>query len=463
MWLADLGSKFKKSEVELANDQHEAKCRDPSCKRCLYVRNKDKWLIDLPLLPGQLRPLAKDMGIKASGSWVGEKISNGVWGVGCVCCSKRGETESGDAGRKTPNAARSFADFLITAPQKSTLVRHAQLPFHIESVELAVGIRKNVHDVPLAPSRAHFEQVWLFVEKGNAPSAGLDGVGGGKKLIRMIHALAEGVRCIYRGFMKTATMYGVRRDERATRLRCHFVACRSSDLEICQGVLGVARGTVNSKQVFGGSQITEASRDILNIFCTPKHNMQPWLGFDGIDQDLKGVMEKAWTSLTIDAAADEQLSARQTTQTVTTLDKAHASRRITSRTFKVDPLFKTVLDSMVVGKRSICSMIHHSLHIREVFRSNVMSECVASADEGDDDDSDVEDDQPDAAFNVGVALHRFDSLSKRLGRMTRKIDALVKTAEWIMLFRTGKKEAAQVRDFFGTVERPDILGHRWHG
>ena len=104
--------------------------------------------------------------------------------------------------------------------------KHASLPYHKLAVLKHFGLTQPEHGAGIeAPSESQFESVWQHVaEKGCAPSAGIDGVGGGKKVTKMAQCLAEGNRELDRDFMRKASMLSLKRDERAGRLAVHFRA-----------------------------------------------------------------------------------------------------------------------------------------------------------------------------------------------------------------------------------------------
>ena len=60
-------------------------------------------------------------------------------------------------------------------------------------------------------------------------------------------------------------------------------------------------------------------------------------------------------------------------QSEVTLDMAHASRRLLSRTFKVDDMMKHVLDKYITGKRGIVHLIECSATFGDWFEDFVKS------------------------------------------------------------------------------------------
>lgn len=133
-------------------------------------------------------------------------------------------------------------------------------------------------------------------------------------------------------------------------------------------------------------------------------------------------------------------------QSIVTLDKAHASRRFLSRTFKCDDAMANALDKYIMSKNSIVSVIHNSLVFSQWFDDFVKAlgptECIGGA-----------------VSNLGMAKHRFNSLGKRLGRFVGKFWAVVQTAERIRITRTGSKgsEATTAIDFLDTFSPEEFI------
>ena len=183
--------------------------------------------------------------------------------------------------------------------------------------------------------------------------------------------------------------------------------------------------------------------------ATPKVNIRTDRGQEPMDEAFRKHLVKIWGSLLTDAAANELLSAIDTAQGVATIDKAHASRRLLSRTLKLDDYMNGILERMIVGKSSFCSLIQFSPNLREVFTASVttMKEDADAQDPSDNFSDDEDGDEVDKAVNIGIAKHRFDSMSKRLRRTVKKIQPLISTADWAIMFRKGKKESRCAQRF----------------
>ena len=142
----------------------------------------------------------------------------------------------------------------------------------------------------------------------------------------------------------------------------------------------------------------------------------------------------------MDAAADEVMSGELMRSSVINVsqtkmtpnlrcvirDKAHSSRRITSRPWSVDSFLSDTLQNFCTGRGSIARLMQHSSEIKRVF-----------ADFAKTSESAV--DTIVAIFRA--AGHRFESHSKPLGRTCLFLHACVKTA--LHLVRSRKDDSAQ--------------------
>ena len=434
------------SVKEAENRAHEKACKDKDCKRCLYIRNTEKWQHKLPIVHGEFQ--AEDLPMKyTTESWLDDRVDskNGTWGLGCICC----EAQLQEKGRTSPSESRGFAKFMCGSVNFGTLIRHHNLAAHVEAARAYVGLGQAASLIS-APTVDDFECVWkTVVQKKAAPWGGIDGIGGGKKIARMVRCIAEGIRIQDRAFLKDAKRFSLARDERNRRLASHYVAVNAS-MERRTGLFMSLRGCSDSPGDATATYITRTTMTGFDRMATPKVNIRTDLAQEPMDKTFRKHLVKIWGSLVTDAAANELLSATDTAQKVETIDKSHASRRLLSRTLKLDDYMNGVLETMIVGKGSLCSLIQFSPNLREVFTSNVASmkedaDAQAQGDEGGYSDEDG--DEVDKAVNIGIAKHRFDSMSKRLRRAVKKIEAMIATADWAILFRKGKKECRCAQRF----------------
>ena len=64
-----------------------------------------------------------------------------------------------------------------------------------------------------------------------------------------------------------------------------------------------------------------------------------------------------------------------------------------------------------------------------------MKEDADAKDPSDNFSDDEDGDEVDSAVNIGIAKHRFDSMSKRLRRTVKTIQPLISTADWAIAER----------------------------
>ena len=296
---------------------------------------------------------------------------------------------------------------------------------HVEAARAYVGLGQAASLIS-APTVDDFECVWkTVVQKKAAPWGGIDGIGGGKKIARMVRCIAEGIRICDRAFLKDAKRFSLARDERNRRLASHYVAVNAS-LERREGLFMSLRGCSDSPGDATATYITRTTMKGFDRIATPKVNIRTDRDQEPMDEAFRKHLVKIWGSVVTDAAANELLSATDTSQGVATIDKAHASRRLLSRTLKLDDYMNGILETMIVGKGSLCSLIQFSPNLREVFTANVatMKEDADAQDPSDKFSDDEDGDEVDAAVNIGIAKHRFDSMSKRLRRTVKKTPAV---------------------------------------
>ena len=210
------------------------------------------------------------------------------------------------------------------------------------------------------------------------------------------------------------------RDERAGRLFVRIAGATPS-LERGSMAIGISKGHGT-----GADAITTATIDLLTRFATPDHNCLRRDIEKACDPDLMSHLRSSMKQIIIDAASDERLSARQMIEgmdfstnnaylpsdTVVTWDKAHASRRIVSRTFVAEETLGKLLSTYIFPRKktqpeSICDILHHSPVLADLFASFVRQ-------------AGEEDHITGIVRNLGIAKHRFNNASKRLGRFCRE-------------------------------------------
>ena len=311
-------------------------------------------------------------------------------GVGCKACKAAGLTGSlAQYGVKT-TAGLQIQNFL--KHQKSASHKEAVSQFVGGSSPTGVG----------APPPQSFEALIDEISAGRPP--------GCRKNRQMTFCLAEAAKALDQEFVAKASKVCLFRDERKGRLLLRFRAV-DKDLHVRSGTMGLAiqPGT-------GARNITQATRKITKRFCTrfagcpdssrKNKKVKPFLKVK-----LFKHLAQSVSCITVDAAADEVLSSELmrasawngSQQKLTpnlrfvVRDKAHASRRITSRPWSADDVLKDVMQFMWGGRHSIAKLLQFSEEIKRIFvEFTTSTDTVLER----------------AVSNFRAAAHRFESHAK---------------------------------------------------
>ena len=270
---------LKKSPLELANLAHQSNCADTQCSRCTYIRNEANWRKTATIMHKSFHIKISDLPVseraRAGGSWLANRVDeSGEWGAGCICC----EAFCIDSDTKsTPQDSRALSKFTSKSLRFSGVKRHHFMESHVAAARQYLGIKdgEGVNDTCKAPSKDDFLKVWSRIaDRGDAPSAGIEGIGGGKKVIKMVKCTAEGIRHRDRQFMSKAVRFSLQRDERTRKMAAHYTAM-SPQLDYRYGLLGSIRGSADSPGDASASAITAQTHSIFDRFATPKVNLCP--------------------------------------------------------------------------------------------------------------------------------------------------------------------------------------------
>ena len=449
-------TRIDREEGAAEDDAHYRTCQADSCSHCKYIRMQRKWCAKLPFFSPSWQVDDSRDRTAMPNTWLDRRLENGKFvGVGCIACAAMLRKNPDWAGLK---GARSFSTFSVTGVatlQLSNMIRHQLLTWHKRAIFAYAGICQK-DDMVNAPSPDDFMRVWDHVGKGMAPSAGLPGVGKAKKIVKMLYCLHEGIAILDRDFCRSAESMSLRRDERAARISIRM-AVTNAGLETRTGVFGIA---INPGT--GATATTAATAKLFEEFCTPyfgapgKTKLVP--SDVAVDQELLNKLKQMHRQLIVDAVAYESLSGRQMeagqnfdsqdiltpNQKLVSLDVAHGSRRLLSRTFRADEYMAWVLDNFIMMKTTLPTIIRNSQHIRQIFQELVEALTPSETTAG-------------STSNLGVAKHRFDSMSKRLGRAVAKWVAMIKLAEWLRINRAGKVEAAHAQWFLLNFDAEPLL------
>lgn len=176
--------------------------------------------------------------------------------------------------------------------------------------------------------------------KGVSPDSGIPGLGGGKKIRRLIRCLAQAAWQADRNFLSQAESIALSRDESKGRLVVRFTAAKA-DLTTRAGLLGQARFAGSS-----GQAIADATAAMLAAMATPAAPGSLKAVMEGVQSETDQVvlqhLRQCVEMLSVDSASNETLAAnimrrpeqrRQDEELLTpnlkvlVRDKAHGMRR----------------------------------------------------------------------------------------------------------------------------------------
>ncbi|CAE7665454.1 unnamed protein product [Symbiodinium necroappetens] len=222
------------------------------------------------------------------------------------------------------------------------------------------------------------------------------------------------------------------RDCRDGRLLMRFRASRASDLQVCSGILGVARlGFMDS------DSLASATRDLIKDFCTiGKHapRSATRVSKGRFDEALYNQIRSKVQILVTDAAASEILASKILRGTreganrdpepllpnvrLIGRDAAHAATRLLKRPWSVIPCVRDVVVSTITSQDSVAQRIFHSNIFSDMLQKEIQKDAHL----------------PQVA-SLSAAKHRFASFSKPLGRIVLHIQALFRVVHSIMFLR----------------------------
>ena len=275
-------------------------------------------------------------------------------------------------------------------------------------------------------------------------SKGCEGVGREWKVRKMKWCLAEAVRSRVRAAIRSAASMSIHADCSKGHLVVRARMCGEA-LDVSDGLLGV----VNMLERDGSSALDLAMAivTLMSDLATPC-NAPPFPSAaqrqpTTIDEPLLLHMCSIVEVFNADAAADEQLSADILQKGIPNIvgggapvgpvlngsgapifanllvvnrDKAHAARRIVSRTWQCDQYLDAIAQGIVMGQHSVVQLIRHkdtwrsrhARHLRQLQHTPVWTKALTGV--------------------VG-AKHRFDSWQKPFARVCLSFDAIVATAQ----------------------------------
>ena len=420
-------------------------CRNPLvkhkslCIRCQWLRFHKTYKARLPLGPGF-----------PGQSWITMRESSK--GVGCKACEwfAKLPVDTGASQEQDQSYALCpYVQFSLQTLKFPNIRRHAKSCHHKHAVSAYRGhlldqAAGKADAALVAPSEDEFLAVWQGLGSSSTGSSAKIVKQSLRKSTTMEWCLWEALRDSERLALSQASTIALAMDERKGRLLVSFAACSGKGLDVTTGFLGQLQ-----HQGMNSVEVAACVRKAVRRLCT-RRQPHPCMNRSRTKPTVVARAEhlilKRIEMITADGAANEQLalkllhpmSARTSKVGVGKLpglklilrDKAHASRRLTERTFRSDPLLQQICDVVLFSKNSIAKLLCYSGDFADIFAQEVRQqtrEGSAAALIGE-------------VKNLSFAKQRFDSTAKPLGRCLWNLDALISTCHIILERRQPRSE-----------------------
>ncbi len=354
----------------------------------------------------------------------------------------------------------------VAKPFICNFLRHQKTAQHMEEArqKFNISVETAASMATHAPSATQFATVWGRTRSGHGGGL-VEDVAGRKKLQRMRWCLAEGMRELDARFLQEGPVdITLHRDKRQNRMLVRFVAANSK-LLVRRGVLGQTKNRGG-----GAKKMLAATKHILKVaatrrFAPPQADLvRADACCNEYNRELYNKIRNDIRILCVDSASDELLTGRLMRQVPQyqlqprvadqlrplcknlqqiERDKAHATRRLMSRPWKVDPFLQEIVEFYIRGKRSMVQILGHSNELNQILVSNMQAQesGIRSAD----------------IRNLRSAKHRMESFQKPLGRFILFFHAFVATAIDIAARRAGQSEGKAAEEFLESLTQERVL------
>ena len=379
--------------------------------------------------------------------WLDAGISDhdGLWGVGCSDCYRAKRcfssfaryTVRGEAGLQCINFKKHDGNPTHKATSEhrsSDINRGIHVVKDIPRDRAVVKCIGSDINLPLArgtctlavntPSTEEFLEVISNIQKGLTPGAD-------RKSRAKQWCLLEAMKIIDQKHLEAAKGIALFRDESQSRLSLRFRSVGPAPkFKTYSALLGQARSCGT-----GAKSITLATMATIERACCRFHGGDKRCHQKRIlKKPLFEKVKKKILCITVDSAGDELLSGEMMRdRSLGSLkvhtpnlkyvirDCTHASRRLGSRPSAADPYLKEVVLMMARSRSSMARIIQNSLEVQRIFKDhcNTSFKCIGNV-----------------VANMRSALHRFESMSKPLGRSCIFLHAMIKTALTLATVRT---------------------------
>jgi hypothetical protein len=234
-------------------------------------------------------------------------------------------------------------------------------------------------------------------------------------------------------FLETATCISIALDERNGRLLLKYAAA-NRQLDVRSGCFALLRDAGATAR-----DVASAVHQAVARFCTRRElhrGLNAGRNRPVPNLDTQEHIRQHIEMFTADGAANEQLAGRLLHPSslrggpgvdklpnlrLVLRDKAHATRRITERTFKADPVLDHILQVVVLGEASVARLLKNSRRLQCLFEAEVAKQTRPGNAAGIQSD----------VRNMSFAKQRFDSTAKPLGRCMLNLEALTSTMDII--------------------------------
>jgi len=406
------------SSVKVSCGPWEEHLRDhcvPSgrCYKCMWASNRKCWF--------QRTPLDLKSGVRRT--WLQARPINtpdSEWGVGCRACSW--------ALLQQPHGVevcrRPYVTLSVTGDglRLSNFKRHAQTAAHKEAV---IGYLHRAADseaiggftlLATAPPVEDFANAWLDLRKGIQAK--------NRKRRTLEWCLFEAVRDRELSFLGKATCISIMLDERNGRLLIKYSATdRHLDVRVgCLAQIRDAGGTACG--------VAEAVHTAVSRFCTRRvlhAGLNAGRNRRAPNLEVQVHIRNTIEMFTADGASNEQLAGKMLhpaslrgdlalklpSLRLVLRDKAHATRRLTERTFACDNCLGRIMQAVVLGQGSVSRLLKNSRRLQCIFEEEVNKQ------------DRVLGGIQSSVRNMSFAKQRFDSTAKPLGRCLLNLDAVI--------------------------------------
>ena len=248
-------------------------------------------------------------------------------------------------------------------------------------------------------------------------------------------------------------------DERNDRLLVTYVASKRTNVN--SGVLAQIRSPGRTADEVAGC-VAKAVRRLCTRRAPQKHTYTPKEPPRLVEAAARRVLQHV-EMFSADGAANEQLAGRLlhpaveragTADKLPNLkmilrDKAHAARRLTQRTFKVDPLLDDLQRTMLFGVEdarggSVAKMLRDSGPCADIFKKEVERQQRREGLAG-------------VVTHLGYAKQRFDNTAKPLAVAVWNLDAVISSCDLIARDSAIRKQFRRVAETFLTMLSPETI------